>query len=128
MRAGLQAHRRPTPPAPDDREALAQAVVLRGNRSSADRRQTGRSGPCRDRPGRRTTRRGTIVKFSRSRRPRRAQDDQHASVEQLSVPMVTVIAKFMLGQLRYAGGYQSNARTRHQYRPDTSRAVGILLL
>jgi len=69
-----------------------------------------------------------IVKFSRSRRPRRAQDDQHASVEQLSVPMVTVIAKFMLGQLRYAGGYQSNARTRHQYRPDTSRAVGILLL
>src|SRR6476659_193301 len=33
--------------------------------------------------------------------------------------------QFLLGQPRYAGRYQSIFRKRHQYRPDTSKAVGV---
>jgi hypothetical protein len=60
--------------------------------------------------------------------PRRAKDDPHASVEQLSVPVITANRQFLLGQPRSAGRYQTIFRKRPQYRPDASRAVGIFQL
>ena len=57
------------------------------------------------------------------------RDDQRDLVgAQLSVAVISRNRQLLLGQQRYAGGYQSNVQRRQQYRPDASRAVGIFQL